>query len=444
MYKNIKILISKYKKYFINTSWIMAERILSMGIAFVVTIFVARYLGPEKFGILAYALSLMGLFAVFGHMGLSGLVVREIVKYPNERREVLGTTLVLKSLGLFFGFILLVIFTFMSEEIGSDTFWILIIVATSILFKPFDVIDFWFASQVQARYTSIARTIALIISSLFKLGLIFVGANVVVFAFANLIQGMLAAVIMIWFYYKLKNIPLTHWKASFLKAKELLSQGWMIFLGSIFAIIYLKVDQVMLKWIVGSEEVGIYAVASTLSEAWYFIPSAIVASLFPKLINLRETNESQFYKRLQQLFDILFSLAFIVAVVVSLLAAPIILFFFGTEYIESSTILTIHIWAALFIFMRAAFSKWILIENVLMFSLITQGFGALANVLLNLLLIPKFGGEGAAYATLLSYAMASYISLLFYTKSRRVFWMMTHAIFSPIRYPLYYLKGKLR
>jgi O-antigen/teichoic acid export membrane protein len=93
--------------------------------------------------------------------------------------------------------------------------------------------------------------------------------------------------------------------------------------------------------------------------------------------------------------------------------------------------------------MRAAFSKWILIEDALMFSLITQGFGALANVGLNLLLIPQYGGYGAAVATLISYAVASYFSLFFYKKSRPVFWMMSKAMLSPVRYPLAYLKLKL-
>lgn len=137
----------------------------------------------------------------------------------------------------------------------------------------------------------------------------------------------------------------------------------------------------------------------------------------------------------------MFTIAFIVALAVSVLATPVVLLFFGLDFVELSTILTVHIWAALFIFMRAAFSKWILIEDLLILSLITQGLGALVNILINLLLIPVFGGIGAAYATLLSYAMASYLSLLFYSKSRRVFWMMTKAMLSPVRYPVIYLKA---
>lgn len=443
MTKNIKLLLLKYKHYLSNTSWIMAEKVFNLGIAFFVTIFVARYLGPKQFGVLSYAISLVSLFAIAGHMGLSSLVIREIVKKPDELDTTLGTTFFLKLFGISMGFIFLVLFAFISEEIGSNEFWILIIVAASVLFTPFEVIDFWFASQVQSKYTSIAKSIALIISSAFKVLLIVGGASIVLFAYANIIQTLIVALLLIYFYKNNTINLMNNWSFSLVRAKELLSQGWMIFLGSIFAIIYLKVDQVMLKWLVGTEEVGIYSVASTLSEAWYFIPTAIIASLFPKLIKLRESDEKQFNKRLQQVFDLLFMLALSVAILVSLFASPIILLFFGEEYIASATILTIHIWAALFIFMRAAFSKWILIEGALMFSLITQGLGAIANVGLNFLLIPHYEGVGAAYATLISYAVASYISLFVYKKTRPVFWMMSKAIVSPIRYPVIYIKGKI-
>lgn len=442
MIAKLKTSATRYKQYLSNSSWIMAEKILNMGIAFFVTIFVARYLGPEQFGILSYAISLVALFASAGHMGLGGLVVREIVKRPDQRAETLGTTFGLKFLGFLIGFLLLIVFAFLTEEIGSTGFWVMIIVASSMLFQSSSVISFWFEAHVQAKYSSIANTLAVLMSSALKIALVFSGTGLLLFAFASVVQAAVIAVILVVFYHRFANISLSEWKVSFQRAKELLSQGWVIFLGSIFAVVYLKIDQIMLKWLVGAEEVGVYAVAASLSEAWYFVPVAIVASFFPRLIKLRESNEAQYSLRLQQLFDLLFILALIVAIAVTLFSKPIILLFFGEAYRDSAMILTIHIWAALFIFMRALFSKWILIEDALMFSLITQGFGALANVGFNLLLIPHYGGEGAAIATLISYAMASYVSLLFYKKSRPIFWMMSRAMIAPVRYPLVYLKGK--
>ena len=400
--------------YLVNTSWIMAERVLNMGVSFLVMILVARYLGPEQFGILAYGISLVAIFAVAGHVGLSGLVVRELVKQPDAKQEIMGTSFALKGAGYFIGLLLLIVFAIFSEEYQSTEFWVLIILSISIIFRPFDVIDFWFQSRLEAKYAAIPKIIALLIGSVFSVLLVFASAQLVLFAFANALQVIVAAILMCVIYKYKSKLSIKNWRMSARRAKGLAEQGWMIFLGSIFAMIYLKIDQIMLKWLVGPEEVGVYAVAATLSEAWYFVPTAIVASFFPKMIKLKESEPGLYETRLQQMFDLLYMLALGVAVFVTLLAKPLVLLVFGEAYGASSAILVIHIWAAIFIFMRAAFSKWILIENVLMFSLITQGLGAFANVALNFVLIPDYGGLGAAYATLISYATASYIALIFY------------------------------
>lgn len=430
----IRSVYEKLKLYLFNASWMMAERLLNIGVGFVTAVLLARYLGPEQFGILAYAISMTAIFASAGHMGLAGLVVREVVKKPDLVPETLGTTFMLKLAGMAIGYALILIYTLTFEQIGSTEFWMLLIVASAIFFQTFDVVEYWFQSQVQAKYPAIAKSTSLVIAAGIKVALVLSGAGVVAFAFAHTAQFMLAALILAMLYKGTTAVSLTTWKASFAKAKELLSQGWIIYLGSIFAVVYMKIDQVMLKWMVGAEEVGVYAVAAQLSEAWYFLPTAIVASFFPKLIKLHEADPARFNQRFQQLFDVLFVLAIFVAILVSLVAGPLIALLFGAEYQNSASILTIHIWAGVFIFMRAAFSRWILIEGALMFSLITQGLGALANIGLNLLLIPQYGGEGAAMATLISYAIASYAALLVHKKTRPVFFMMTKSMFSPVRY----------
>lgn len=432
-------IISTYqrlKEYIHNTAWIMSDKVATMGIGFLVTVLLARYLGPENFGIYSYAVSMTALFAAAGHMGLSGLVVREIVTKPKERGLTIGTTFVLKLLGMALGYVLLLIYALVFESAGSLEFAVLAIAGAVLLFKPFDVIDFWFQAFVQARYITIARLSALLISSAAKVVFVLLGFGVAYLVAANMLQALLAAVGLLLLY-KLKSaLKLSHWSMSWYKAKELFGQGWIVYLGSIFAVVYLKVDLVMLRWLSGPESVGVYAVAAQLSEAWYFVPTAIVASLFPKLIKLREENEKLFNQRLQQLLDVLFMLALVVAVVVALFAGTIIGLFFGLDYSASASVLAIHIWAALFIFMRAVFSKWILIENALVFSLLTQGAGALLNIALNFWLIPIHGVQGAAVATLISYAFASFFSLVLYKKTRPMFKMMFKSFFVIFRYAI--------
>lgn len=426
--------IERFQKYIKNTSWILGEKIAGMVLSFGVAILVARYFGPELFGVWSYALSLVGLFAIVGHMGLSGLAVRELVSDADNVHETLGTVFVLKLLGMCVGAVLLVGYSFTYETVGSVEFWVLLIVGASLSFRAFGVIQFWFESQVQARYAAIARLVTIFVVAGYKIALILIDTSLILFASSAVLEVVLSGILLVAMYRKTTGTSPLRWRFSGLRAKKLLKKGGLIFLGSIFAMIYMKIDQVMLRWLVGPSEVGVYAVAARLSEIWYFIPTAIVASFFPRLISLRKQNEDLFNHRLQQVFDLLFVIALCVAICVSLGSSPLINLLFGESYGKSATILNIHIWAGLFIFMRAALSKWILIEDVLIFSLVTQGLGAAANVALNSILIPHAGAVGAAWATLLSYAAASYFSLLFVSRTRPMFVMMSKAIISPLRY----------
>ena len=430
----IRKLYQKLKHYLHNILWIMGDKVATLVVGFFVTVLVARYLGPEDFGLYSYAISVAAIFSAAGHMGLSGLVVREIVKRPDDRGETLGTTLSLKFIGMGVGYVVLLAYAALYEGISSPEFIMLAIAGAALLFSPFEVFGYWFQAFVKAKYVTYSRLIALVASSGLKISFVFLGAGVIYFVGANLAQAAVVFLAFVFFYKATSTLKLSEWSFSWARAKELFSQGWLVYLGSIFAVVNLKVDQVMLKWFEGADSVGIYAVAAQLSEAWYFVPAAIVTSFFPKLIKLRDENSLEFGRRFQQLLDLLFVLALVVALVMTLASEFVILLFFGEHYLESADVLVIHVWAALFIFMRAAFSKWILIENALVFSLLTQGAGALLNVALNYFMIPKYGVIGAAYATLLSYAFASFFSLALYPKTRPVFFMMVKSFLFVFRY----------
>jgi O-antigen/teichoic acid export membrane protein len=429
-------------KYFKNTSWMMGEKLFTFILSLVVSVFVARYLGPEDFGILSYAISVSSLFAIATHMGLSGLSVRELVNNPKEHKEIIGTIFGIKFVAGLVAMVAFIVFIVLTGDENEVEFWVLLIVSGTILLKPFEVVDFWFQSKVEAKYSSIVRAIGSISLSIFKVILVILGAQLLAFAAASLFQSILIAFLFILFFIRKADLPLKTLQFKFSKAKILLGQGWMIMLGAVFTMVYLKIDQIMIRWLIDVEEVGVYSVATKLSEAWYFIPTVIVSSLFPKLLELRKKDEIQFKSRFQQLFDFLFIMALMLAIIVTFIAQPLIDFLYGTAYEEAAIILSIHIWAGVFIFMRAAFSKWILVEDAIAFSMITQGSGALSNIILNVIFIPLYGGIGAAIATILSYAMASYFSLFFYKKSRPIFWMMTRAFISPIYYIFEIFKNK--
>lgn len=432
--------MSSLKTYIANSAWLLSEKALALGVAFFVSAYVARQLGPEDFGLVSYALALANLFAVAGHVGLSSLVVREIVHSAEDTGEILATGLLMKVVGFFVGFIGLVIFGWWPETRSDVESWSILIAAFALLFQPLQIIDFWFQAHLLNRYTVLSKQVAMIIASLVKVAIVYTGVSFLWVVGASVLQIALSTGLVLWLFVRRAEFAELRFAISPSRIKSYLKQGGLIFLGSIFAMIYLKIDQVMLRDMVGLEAVGVYAVAVSLSEAWFFIPVAIVTSIFPKLIALRKDNPAVFDQRVQQLLDGLLFLAALLAVSVTLVSSWVIHWLFGEAYKGSIVLLNIHIWASLFIFMRAVLSKWIIIEHLLIFSVVTQGLGALCNVLLNLWWIPNYGAIGAAYATLFSYAAASYLSLIFTPKTRVIFWMMTKAFLSPLRYPILLLR----
>jgi O-antigen/teichoic acid export membrane protein len=424
------------QKIIANTGWLVFERIVHLGIGFAISILVARYLGPQKFGILSYALSIIAFLGTFVYLGLSGLVVRDIVRYPDDKELILGTTFSLKFSGSVFAFLVVLCFAFFMHEEEGYEFCVIVIIGLSLFARPFETIDFWFQSQVQSKYAVMAKFTAFVVAALLKTLLIFFGASLVSIAAAFCLETILVSTFLVAIY-RYRGFSIFHWKTQLSKAKELFCQSWIIIVSGFLAMVNLKVDQIMLRWISGPREVGIYSVAVTFSEVWYFIPTVIAMSVYPRLIELEKLKSVDYNKKMQQVFDVLFGISFFVALLMSFAAGPLIPLLYTDAYAGSSAILIIHVWAGIFMFMRALFSKWVLIEEALFFSLITHGFGAIANVSLNYFLIPHYGGKGAAFATLLSYSVSSYFVLFLYSKTRPLAYQMSKSLILPFRLILY-------
>ena len=413
-----------------NSGWLMGERVLTMALALTLHVWLARYLGPTRFGVLSYAISLVGLFGTFTYLGLSGLVLRDLVEQPEARDEILGTVFGLKLIGGLIGVVLIGAVAF-AQPMDGTTRPVLVLAAAGLLFHAFRVVEFWFASRVESRYAVLASSAAAITAAVANASLILAGAGVVGFAVVLFLQPAALAAGLLFVYIKRGGV-LSSWRYVGGRARSLLSQSWPLLLASAGALVYLKVDQVMLGVMIGHEHVGVYAVAARLSEVWYFIPAALALSVFPKIIESRKEGDAVYERRLQRTYNALAVMAVAVAILVTIASGPVIELLYDDRYREASRILAIHIWAAPAMFMGALLSKWLIAEDLLTFSFTRHLIGAVANVGLNLLLIPKYGGTGAAVATLVAYTLASYGACFTDPRTRVAGRMMTRAMLTPL------------
>lgn len=414
-----------------NVSCLAAEKVFGMVLTFLVGIYLVRYLGAEDFGKLSYSVSFVGLFMAIAKLGLDGIVVRNVVQDEKSTQEILGTAFILKLISTLVTCILIgsAIWAFNDDALIHQ---MTLIIAVSLVFESFGVIDFWFQSQVKSKPIAIVRSLQLFISSTAKLLLITLGLPLISFAWLMLVSAMLKAVGMIGAYVHHKQ-SILHWQIGRKRAIELLKDSWPLILSGVMIAIYMKIDQVMLGNMAGNQEVGNYAAAVKFSSIWYFVPTAICSSVFPAIIRAKQRSSQEYYAKLQQLYDLMAWISLALIIPVTLASDTLIITLLGEEYTKASAILTLHIWAGPFVFLGVARSKWLVAENLAQFNFATTSLGAITNVLLNMFLIPSLGGQGAAIATVISYAVATHIACLFYPPIFKTGWMLTKALLIPFR-----------
>lgn len=388
-----------------------------MGLGLIIGVWVARYLGPEQFGLFNFATAFVGLFGAIAGLGLQDIVVRDIVCDPSGKEETLGTAAVLQFAGglIAYGLILVTIFWLRSDDTLAKV--IVAILGSMTLFKASEVAVYWFESQVLSKFTVWVQNGVFFVFAAIKVLLLLQRAPLVAFAWATMSEALIVALLMLMML-SLRGLRVGQLRMTVARAKLLLVDSWPMLLSGVAVLIYMKVDQVMLGQMVGDDAVGVYSAAVRISEVWYFAPMAVVASVFPAILESKKRSEEQYLRRLQFLYDILVWLSVAVALVINFLSTHIIYFLFGSAYGESSSVLTCHIWTGVFVSMGVARGKWMLAENLQYMGYWYVGLGMIMNVVCNYLLIPNFGIRGAAFATLVSQAVVAIGAPLLFSKTR--------------------------
>jgi O-antigen/teichoic acid export membrane protein len=389
-----------------NIGWLFSESALRMGIGLIVGVWLARYLGPEQFGLLNYALAFVSLFVAIATLGLKDIVVRDIVNDSSRTNEILGTSFLLRLIGGLISIALVFVSINYIENDDPLAKSVIVILGFTLVFQASEVVRCWFESEVMSKYIVWMQNGVFLTGAAIKVYLILAQASLLAFVWVIFFEALSLAAGM-FAVYLWKAGQLSAWHPSLARAKGLLRDSWPLILSAIAVTIYMRIDQIMLGQMMGNEAVGIYTAAVRISEVWYFIPVAIVASVFPSILNARKQSDLLYNQRLQKLYDLMVLLSLAVALPMTFLSDWVVVLLFGHAYTDAGLVLAIHIWAALFVFLGVASEKWFVAENRQALSFQRTLLGALVNIGLNIFLIPKFGIVGAAYATVISQAFAA-------------------------------------
>lgn len=383
-----------------NTGWLLSDRIVRIVIGLTIGAWIARYLGPSQFGELAYVLSFIAFFQIVADLQADSFIVRDIAQGRGEDSVILGTALWLRSVFALVAWACAAGLMYLIHPEDQQLFWLTVIIGGSMVFRAFDTVDLWFQSHSQSKRTVLTKLIAYFFSNGIKVVLLLNNAPLAAFAGVICLEGATTAFGLVIAY---RRFPTRgRWKVSFHQVKSLLHLCWPFMISSLMITVFMRIDQIMLKEMLGEKAVGIYAAAIPISQAWSVIPSMLATSLAPFVARKMAQDEKKYEDDIVIIFRYFAIFAVSVAIMTSFASPWIIKILYGPQYEFSAVILSVHVFVNIFIFQGIAQDLWIVNKTVRSVTLVSSIIAAIIGIVLNLKLIRILGPLGAVFSTIIT------------------------------------------
>lgn len=382
-----------------NASWIIGIQVVKSLLGLVISMLTARFLGPSNFGLINYAASIVAFVSPIMYLGLTGVLVQEIVNRPENEGKILGTAI---SLSFFSSLLCIggvVAFVSIANRGERDTIIVCALYSILLIFQSLEMIVYWFQAKLLSKYSSLVSLIAYLIVSAYKIFLLAAKKSIYWFAVSNALDYMIIAVCLLIVYRKLGGQKL---RFSFADAKRMLSKSRYYIVSNMMIAIFAQTDRIMLKLMIDDAATGYYSAAVTCAGMTGFIFSAIIDSFRPIIFDNKKTDERQYENNMCRLYSIIIYLSLLQSVVITVFSKLIIHILYGSAYDPSINALRLIVWYTTFSYLGSVRSIWILAEDRQKYLWVINLSGAAANITLNYFLIPVMGIMGAALASLIT------------------------------------------
>ena len=411
----IKIL--KKNKVLNNMSWLVGGKIVNMILQFFVSLATARYLGAENFGDINYVAAYVSFFSSIASLGLAVIVIKEISLGREDENVVIWTGIWMRLATAILSSIAVVAVVSISNHNDPTIRLIAILESLAIVFSAIDTFMYWFQGKLLAKYVSIASTLAYLGKSIYNIYLLAHNSDIVWFAFATSVDTILLALFLFLFYVRLNGFqPAFSWSIG----KSLMKQSYHYMISGLIAVVYSQVDRIMLKSMLSSTSVGLYSAALTIAAMWSIIPSAIIQSVSPVLYQKAEDEYPLFLKRWRQSYALIWALNILWSLGISVFSYWVVYLLYGTDFLGAQIPLIIVVWYTGISAIGNLTQVYLAIHGLNKYINYFAVAGLITDVVLNLLLIPRWGAVGAAIATLVTYVVIDIVSPLIMNETRAV------------------------
>ena len=393
-----------------NAGWIITGRVLNRVLAFIVGILTANYLGPSNYGLINYAAAYTTFFASLCTLGINSIIINDYIERPGEQGAAIGTALLMRAVSSVLSVVMITGIVSIVDRGEKSTLIVTVLCSLGLIFRIFDTLNSWFQFRLESKYPAIAAIISYAFVSAFKIALLIQKRSIYWFAAAASIEYLITAIFLIGVYIKKKGPVLS---ASVYKGFDLLKNSSSFIVAGLMVSVYASVDKLMLRHMMSDTAVGNYAIAISMSMAWTFVLSAIIDSLSPGIMKLYHENREKYEKKNRQLYAIVFYISCAVSLVLCVFAEPLVHLLYKHTYNEAIVPLRIVVWYTAFSYLGVARNTWMVCENKQKYLMRLYAAAAGLNVFMNALMIPVWGGSGAALASLITQISTTLIIPLF-------------------------------
>lgn len=399
-----------------NSGWLVFDSIAKNIFNFVSAIFLARYLGPNQYGLLSYSMGFTGMFTSLITLGLDNLSVREISGNSKEEiNKILGSSFILKLIGYLIMVLIIIISTLFLKTNEPESEKLIFFLTAGYLFHTIFAIDYFFQANLQSKKTVISNQIGLTVGFIFKIIAIYLKLPLIYFAVSFILESLLIALSMFFSYQKSNSV--FNWKIDKKIMNFLLMTSLPIIISGLINSFFRRFDQVLVQNILGSTENGYYSVSKKISESIYFIPAAISMSIFPTLVRISK-DKKKFDSIYMKMSSILFFISTTIVLFIIASSDFLIPALFGQEFRSAAFLLKISILAAPFVFLDSLNIRWLLINNKQKYYIVSSLFGLVTTILMNMVLLNKIGIAGAAVSYPISWFINSFLIYLIIPQTR--------------------------